>query len=41
MNVFDTQTVMSIDMRSDQPTFKNATSYVSPRKFALTFYVNF
>lgn len=41
MNLFDTQTIMSIDVRSDQPTFKNATSYVSPRKFALTFYVNF
>ncbi len=41
MNVFDTQTIMSIDTRSDQPTYKNATSYASPRKFALTFYVNF
>jgi hypothetical protein len=41
MNLFDTQTIMSIDVRSDQPTFKNATSYASPRKFALTFYVNF
>ncbi|MCJ7565867.1 MAG: TonB-dependent receptor [Candidatus Aminicenantes bacterium] len=41
MNIFDTQTVMSIDVRSDQPTFKNPTSYVSPRKFALTFYINF
>ena len=41
MNIFDTQTVMSIDVRSDQPTFKNRTSYVSPRKFALTFYINF
>ncbi len=40
-NVFDTQTVMSIDQRSDQPTFINATSYVSPRKFALSFYLNF
>ena len=41
MNVFDTQSVMSRDARSDQPTFKAATSYASPRKFALTFYVNF
>ena len=41
MNVFDTQTVMTIDVRPDQPTFMNATSYASPRKFALTFYVNF
>ena len=41
MNVFDTQSVMSRDTRSDQPMFKAATSYVSPRKFALTFYVNF
>lgn len=41
MNVFDTQTVMSVDMRSDQPTFRNATSYASPRKFAVTFYVNY
>jgi hypothetical protein len=41
MNIFDTQTVMSTDVRSDQPTFKNPTSYVSPRKFALTFYINF
>jgi len=41
MNVFDTQTVMSVDMRSDQPTFRNATSYVSPRKFAVTFYINY
>jgi len=41
MNLFDAQTVMSIDARSDQPTFKNATSFASPRKFALTFYVNF
>jgi hypothetical protein len=41
MNVFDTQSVMSIDQRSDQPTFINPTSYVSPRKFALSFYLNF
>ncbi len=41
MNVFDTQTVMTIDVRQDQPTFMDATSYASPRKFALTFYVNF
>lgn len=41
MNVFDQQTVLSIDQRQDQPTFSNATSYAPPRKFALTFYVNF
>ena len=41
MNLIDSQTVMSVDMRSDQPTFKNTTSYASPRKFALTFYINF
>lgn len=41
INMFDTQTVMGVDMRSDQLTFSNPTSYASPRKFALTFYVNF
>ena len=41
MNALNTQTVLSIDMRGDQPTFKNATSYGSPRKFILTFYINF
>jgi hypothetical protein len=41
MNVFDAQTIMSVDMRSDLATFTNATSYAPPRKFALTFYVNF
>jgi hypothetical protein len=41
MNVFDTQTIMNVDIRYDQLTFGNATSYASPRKFALTFYVNF
>jgi len=41
MNVFDTQSVMSRDTRSDQPTLLQATSYASPRKFALTFYINF
>jgi len=41
MNVFDTQTVMTIDQRSDQPTFGKPMSYASPRKFALSFYVNF
>jgi len=40
-NVFDTQTVLGIDMRADQPTFKNPTSYAPPRSFALTFYLNF
>jgi len=41
MNVFDEQTVLSLDVRKDQPTFRNPTSYAPPRKFALTFYVNF
>jgi len=41
MNLFDTQTVLGIDMRQDQPTFMDATSYASPRKFALSFYLNF
>jgi hypothetical protein len=41
MNVFDNQVVTAVDMRSDQPTFTNPTAYVSPRKFALTFYINF
>lgn len=40
-NVFDTQTVLGIDMRQDQPTFKNPTSYAPPRSFTLTFYLNF
>ena len=41
MNLFDTQTVLGIDQRQDQPTFTNPNSYASPRKFALSFYVNF
>ncbi|MEN6560496.1 MAG: TonB-dependent receptor [Acidobacteriota bacterium] len=41
MNIFDTQTVLNIDVRSDQPTFTNPTSYAPPRKFALSFYLNF
>jgi hypothetical protein len=41
MNVFNAQTVLGIDMRSDQPTFRSSTSYASPRKFAVTFYINF
>lgn len=41
MNLFDTQTIMSVDMRSDQPMFKAPTSYASPRKFAVTFYINY
>jgi hypothetical protein len=41
MNLFDTQTVLGIDQRQDQPTFINPTSYASPRKFALSFYINF
>jgi len=41
MNALDNQLKMSVDMRSDQPTFANPTSFVGPRKFALTFYINF
>ncbi|OGD19898.1 MAG: hypothetical protein A2W03_08440 [Candidatus Aminicenantes bacterium RBG_16_63_16] len=41
VNVLNTQTVMGRDLRSDQPTFLRATSYASPRSFALTFYLNF
>jgi len=41
MNIFDTQTVLTIDARQDQPTFTNATSYAPPRKFAVSFYLNF
>lgn len=40
-NLLDTQTVMSRDVRKDQPTYLSPTSYASPRKIALTFYVNF
>jgi hypothetical protein len=41
MNLLDNQTVLGIDQRQDQPTFTNPTSYASPRKFALSFYINF
>lgn len=41
MNLFDTQTILSTDVRQDQPTFTNATSFAPPRKFALSFYINF
>lgn len=41
MNLFDTQTILGIDVRQDQPTFTNATSYAPPRKFAISFYFNF
>ncbi len=41
MNLFNTQTVLTVDQRADQPSYRNPTSYASPRKFALTFYVNF
>lgn len=41
MNVLDTQTVLTIDQRENQPTFKDATSYAPPRKFVLSFYLNF
>ncbi|MGQ9673660.1 MAG: TonB-dependent receptor [Candidatus Aminicenantales bacterium] len=41
MNVLNTQTVLSRDMRQDQLTFNNPTSYAPPRKFVLSFYINF
>jgi Carboxypeptidase regulatory-like domain len=41
MNLLNTQTVMSRDIRGDQPTFLAPMSYASPRKFALTFYFSF
>lgn len=41
MNMLDTQTILAVDMRQDQPTFENATSYASPRKFVISFYFNF
>ncbi|MDI6845959.1 MAG: TonB-dependent receptor [Candidatus Saccharicenans sp.] len=41
MNVFNTQTVLRIDVRGDQPTFMNPISYAPPRTFALTFYLNY
>lgn len=40
-NLLGTQTVMTRDVRADQPTYLAPTSYASPRKFALTFYFNF
>ncbi len=41
MNLFNDQTALTIDQRADQPTFKNPTSYAPPRKFALSFHLNF
>jgi hypothetical protein len=41
MNIFDTQTILSVDMRQDQPLFTTETSYASPRKFAVSFYIHF
>ena len=41
MNALDTQTVMMRDIRADQPSFLLANSYASPRKFVLSFYLNF
>jgi len=41
MNLFNTQTALAIDQRADQPTFMDPTSYAPPRKFALSFHVNF
>jgi hypothetical protein len=41
MNLFNTQTVLNIDVRQDLASFTDPTSYASPRKFALSFYVNF
>jgi len=41
MNVFNEQTVLARDMRKDQPTFYDPTSYAPPRKFVLSLYINF
>jgi hypothetical protein len=41
MNALDTQTVMMRDIRQDQPTYLIANSYASPRKFVLSFFLNF
>jgi len=41
MNIFDTQSTLTIDVRQDQATFENPTSYAPPRKFAISFYLNF
>ncbi len=41
MNLLNSQTVLAVDMRQEQPTFEDPTSYASPRKFVLSFYVNF
>lgn len=41
MNIFNTQTALTIDQRAEQPTFQNPTSYAPPRKFALSIHVNF
>ena len=41
MNVFNTQTVLRIDVRGDQPTYMMPTSYAPPRTFALTLYLNY
>ncbi|MEN6312021.1 MAG: TonB-dependent receptor [Acidobacteriota bacterium] len=40
-NVLNSQPVLSIDQRSDLSTFRDATSYASPQKFSLSFYLNF
>ena len=41
MNLFNTQTALTIDQRGDQPTFQDPTSYAPPRKFALSLHFNF
>lgn len=40
-NVLNLQPILTIDQRADQPSFKSATSYAPPMKFALAFYLNF
>jgi hypothetical protein len=40
-NLINSQPILTLDARQDQPTFGNATSYAPPRKFALSLYLNF
>ncbi len=41
MNIFNSQAILTTDVRADQSTFRQATSYAPPRKFALSLYLNF
>jgi hypothetical protein len=41
MNVLNEQAVLAVDMRQDLATFNDSTSYASPRKFVMSFYINF